>query len=179
LATFKSRFPSRADTWLTFSSILFLVNVWTIVTVLWTVPSMILSRTIWEMIGIISYSLAFALFESILFLIGLIVLAVLLPKKFLRNNFIAMGSLAALLATLGMVFAHIYGEDFGIWPFREFGQFLLILIGIILVSWVLIYLFTQLASILKSIANLLTTLSSVYLVVDILAVIVILIRNIS
>lgn len=179
MATFKSRFPSKADTWLTFSSILFLVNVWTIVTVLWTVPSMILSRTIWEMIGIISYSLAFALFESILFLIGLIFLAVLLPKKFLRDNFVAMGSLAALLATLGMIFAHIYGEDFGIWPFREFGQFLLIIIGIILVSWVILYFFNRLASFLKSVAGFLTTLSAVYLAVDILAVIVVLIRNIT
>ena len=109
----------------------------------------------------------------------MIILADLLPKKFLRNNFVAMGSLAALLATFGMIFAQIYGEDFGIWPVREFGQFLLILTGIILVSWVLIYFFKQLASILKSVANLLTTLSTVYLAVNILAVFVILIRNIS
>ncbi|MFL7891712.1 MAG: hypothetical protein ACK2UM_07865 [Anaerolineales bacterium] len=179
MATFKSLFPSKADTWLTFSSILFLVNVWAIVTVLWTVPSMILSRTIWEMIGIISYSLAFALFESLLFLIGLIILAVILPKKFFRDKFVAMGSMAALLATLGMFFAHFYGENYGIWPVREFGKFLLILIGIILVSWVILYFFNRLASILESIAGFLTTLSAVYLAIDILAVIVVLIRNIT
>jgi hypothetical protein len=179
LATFKARFPSREETWLTLSSILFLINVWAIINILRAVPSWIISRTIWEMIGIISYPLTFALFESILFLIGLIIMAVVLPRKILRENFVAMGSLAALLATLGMILAHIYGEDFGIWLVRDFGKYLLLLFGLVLVSWVSVYYFKRLAKTIESIVSRLTTLSTVYLAVDILAVFVILIRNIK
>lgn len=176
--TFKARFPSRHDTWLTFSSILFLVNVWAIINILRAVPSWILSRTIWEMIGIISYPLAFVLFETILFLIGLIILSVVLPRKTLRDNFVAMGSLAALLATLGMILAHIYGEGISIWLVRDFGKYLLKLFGLVLVSWVSVYYFKRLAKTIKSIASRLTPLSTVYLAVDFLAVIIIMVRNI-
>ncbi|MCJ7537141.1 MAG: hypothetical protein WA997_05425 [Anaerolineales bacterium] len=179
MAIFKARFPSREEIWITLSSILFLVNVWAIINILRAVPSWILSRTIWEMIGIMSYPLAFALLESILFLIGLIILAVVLPRKILRDNFIAMGSLTALLATLGMILAHLYGEDFGIWLVRDFGKYLLLLIGLVLVSWVAVYYFKRLAKTIESVVNRLTPLSTVYLAVDILAVFVILIRNIK
>ncbi|MBE9474304.1 MAG: hypothetical protein IMY85_05390, partial [Chloroflexi bacterium] len=98
MATFSARFPSRVDLWLTLSSIIFVVNVWAIINILRAIPSWILSRTIWEIVGIISYPLAFALLESIVFLLGLVILAVILPGKLLRDNFVAQGSLASLLA---------------------------------------------------------------------------------
>ena len=177
MATFKARFPTRSETWLTLSSILFLINVWAIINILRAVPSWILSRTIWEMIGIISYPLAFALFESLLFLLWLVILAVILPKKVLRDNFVAMGSFSAVLATLGMVLAHLYGKDIGIWSVRDFGKYLFFLIGVVSLSWIPIYFFDRLAEIIESIASRLTPLSIVYLALDISAVIVVAIRN--
>jgi hypothetical protein len=163
--------------WLTFSSIIFMINMWAIINILRAIPSWILSRTIWEMIGIISYPLTFALIESLLFLVGLIILAVILPKQVLRCNFVALGSFAALLATLGMILAHFYGEDLGIWTLRDFGKYLLVLIGLVIVSWVPVYYFKGLKKTIEFIANRLTPLSTVYLALDIIAVMVIVIRN--
>jgi hypothetical protein len=130
------------------------------------------------MIGIISYPLAFALLESSLVLIGLILLAVILPGKLLRDSFVAQGSLAGLLATLGMVFAHLYGKGFGIWSVRGFGKYLLILVGIIFASWILIYYVKKLKSVVESIADRISPLSIAYLALDLLAVITIIVRNI-
>jgi len=178
LATFKARLPSRRDLWVTFSSIIFVINVWAIINILRAVPSWILSRTIWEMIGIISYPLAFALLESVLFLFGLVIFAVILPGKLLRENFVSQGSLAGLIATIGMVLAHLYGKDFGIWSVRGFGKYLLLLIGIIIASWILINFFKRLIKIIESIAERLPPLSIVYLALDILAIIIIAVRNI-
>jgi hypothetical protein len=76
--------------WLTLSSILFVINVWTIVNILRAIPSWIMSRTVWEVIGIISYPLTFALLESVLLLLGLVILAGILPGKFLREKFVAL-----------------------------------------------------------------------------------------
>jgi hypothetical protein len=177
LDTFKARFPSRHATWLAFSSIVFVINVWAIINILRAVPSWILSRTIWEMIGIISYPLAFALLESAVFLIGLVILAVILPGKLLRESFAAQGSLAGLLATLGMVLGHLYGKDFGIWSVRGFSKYLLILVGIVIASWILIYFLKRLRSVIESIAERLSPLSTVYLALDLLAVIIIIVRN--
>ncbi len=177
MATFRSRFPSRSDMWLTFSSIIFVINVWAIINILRAIPSWILSRTIWEMIGIISYPLTFALIESLLFLAGLILLAVILPKQILRCNFVALGSFSALLGTLGMILAHFYGEELGIWMLRDFGKYLIVLIGIVIVGWVPVYYFNRLKKTIELIANRLTPLSTVYLALDIIAVMVIVIRN--
>jgi hypothetical protein len=77
-----------------------------------------------------------------------------------------------------MMLAHLFGTDFGIWPVRDFARYFLVLTFIVLVSWVLLYLVKKLGSILKSIASRLTALSAVYLAVDILAVFIVLIRNI-
>ena len=155
-----------------------MINVWAIINILRAVPSWILSRTIWEMIGIISYPLAFALVESIIFLGGLLVLAVILPGKLLRDNFVAQGSLASLLATLGMVVAHLYGKDYGIWSVRDFAKYVLVLLGIIIAAWILIYFFGKLKSMIEAIAERLTPLSTVYLAVNLLAGVIILVRNI-
>lgn len=155
-----------------------MINIWTIIIVLRAVPSWVMSRTVGEIIGIISYPLAFALLESVLFLLGLVILAVILPGNLLRDRFVAQGSLASLIAVLGMIVAHIYGSDFGIWAARDFGRYVLLLIGIILVSWVLIYFIKNLNRIIENIAKRLTPLTTVYLVLDIIAVLVIVIRNI-
>jgi hypothetical protein len=137
-----------------------------------------MSRTIWEVIGIISYPLAFALLESVLFLLGLVILAVILPGKFLRERFVAQGSLASLIATLGMIVVHFYGNDLGIWSARDFGKYLLLILGIILLSWAMTYYIKNLNEIIDSIARRLTPLSTVYLALNVMAIIVIVIRNI-
>lgn len=155
-----------------------MVNVWAIINILRAIPSWILSRTIWEIVGIISYPLAFALLESIVFLLGLVILAVILPGKLLRDNFVAQGSLASLLATIGMILAHLYGNEFGIWSVRGFGKYILLLIGVILVSWILIYFIKRLNAIIETIAKRLPPLSSVYIALDLLSIIVIVVRNI-
>lgn len=178
MATFKARFPNRTDLWLTLSSILFVVNVWAIINILRAVPSWILSRTIWEMVGIISYPLGEALFESLVFLLGLVILAFILPGKFLRDNFIAQGSLAGLIASLGMILAHLYGDNFKVWSVRGFGKYVLLLLGIILVSWILLLFFTRISSIIKSIVERLTPLSTLYLALDLFAVVIVVVSNI-
>jgi hypothetical protein len=178
LDTFKARFPKRGDIWLSLSSILFVINVWAIINILRAVPSWVLSRTIWEMIAIISYPLAFALLESVAILAGLVIMAVILPGKFLRENFAAQGSLAGLIATLGMVFAHLYGDTLRVWSFRGFGKYVLILVGIILVTWVLVYFFQGFRKIVDSIAARLTPLSALYLGLDLVAIVIIVVRNI-
>ena len=176
--TFKAKFPTKGDTWLVLSSILFVINIWAIINILRAVPSWILSRTIWEMIGIISYPLAFALIESLIVLIGLIIVAVILPKKVLRDNFVSMGSLSAILASLGMIITHLYGEELDIWPLRDFGRYLLVLIGIVLLSWIPIYFVNGIAKSIKFISTRIKPLSIAYLVLDILALFVVVTRNI-
>ncbi|UCD97959.1 MAG: hypothetical protein JSV42_13475 [Chloroflexota bacterium] len=177
MAIFKSRLPARADLWFVFSSIIFVVNVWAIINILRAVPSWILSHTIWEMIGIISYPLVFALLESALFTLGLVVMAFLLPSKLLRDNFISQGSLAALIASLGIILAHLYGSDFGIWSVRSFAKYVLLLIIIILASWVLVYFFKRLNTIIVTVTKRISPLSTAYLALDLLSIFVIVIRN--
>ena len=176
--TFKARFPARQETWLTFSSIIFVINVWAIINILRAVPSWILSRTIWEMIGIISYPLAFALIESLIFLVGLIFLAVILPKRVMREKFVGTSSLSALIATLGMVIAHLYGKELGIWSVRDFGWYLLILLGVVIVSWILVSVVKQLNDRVEDIAGRLTPLSTLYLVLDVAGLMIVIARNV-
>jgi hypothetical protein len=129
------------------------------------------------MVGIISYPLTFTLIESILVLGGMVLLAVILPGKFFRDRFISQGSLAALLITLSMVIAHLYGTELGVWSVRGFARWLLILLGAIMLSWLLVYFFKRINEIVKSFVKWVSPLSIVYLGIDILSVFIVVFRN--
>jgi hypothetical protein len=177
LDTFKARIPSKNESWLVLSTILFLVNVWAIINILRAVPSWILSQTIWEMIGIISYPLSFALIESLIFLVALLILAILLPRKVMRTKFVAVGSLTAFLAVLGMIIAHLFGKEMGIWSVKDFGRYLFVILGLVLVSWIPLNLSDRFSHAIKTIAERISPLSAVYLILNIVAVVIMVVRN--
>ena len=129
------------------------------------------------MIGIVSYPLSFALLESLIFLLVLIILAILLPQKVMRNNFVAVGSLTAFVAVLAMIIAHLFGKEMGIWSVKDFGRYLLLILGMVLISWIPLYFSGKLSLVIKTIAERISPLSALYLILNIIAVVIMVVRN--
>lgn len=82
----------------------FLIHVWTILNMLWDVPSWLLHMSVGELAGAVGYTLLFALLESILLALPLILLAYVLPAKWRREQalnltflFLALSAAAALV----------------------------------------------------------------------------------
>jgi len=179
LAIFRDRLPSNRDISLLFASCVFPVHVWSIFNVLREVPAWILRLSSWEFIGIIAYTLAFALLESVIILLTLIFLGTILPARFLRDRFVAQSSMLVLLTSGWAIVAHYNDEVIRLWGIKEFLFWSLPYLTSLALAYVLIHRYERLGKYIRSLAERLTVLSFTFASIDFLGVIVVILRNVS
>jgi hypothetical protein len=92
-----SRFPGKQDAWLVFSACIFPIHIWITIVFLYNFPSLILKANLLQIMSVLSYSLVFALLESLILFGILVLLAAILPKRLFRERFVILGSLLALV----------------------------------------------------------------------------------
>ena len=105
-----ARLPTRQETFQIFAVIIFTVHVWSILNFLYIVSALIARLTSAEFLGVLSYVLVFALFESIVVLAVLLLLAFVLPRRWLRKKIVARGSLIVIISAIWMIPVH-YSES--------------------------------------------------------------------
>jgi len=91
-----------------YAVIAFMLSAWTITAFLWKLSAWLLLLNIGEIFTIFSYSMVTNLLESVIVLLILLAICVLLPPRFLRDDFIvrgtvlSMGLIGSLMAYLGL-----------------------------------------------------------------------------
>ena len=95
--TFVNRSPTKQEALLVFSACIFPIHIWITIVFLYNFPSLILKASLWQILGVLAYSLVFALIESLLLFGFLVLLVVILPRKVLRERFVHLGTLLALV----------------------------------------------------------------------------------
>jgi hypothetical protein len=79
-----------------YAVIAFMLAAWTIVAFLWKLSAWLLFLNIGEIFTIFSYSMLTNLLESLLVLLLLLVVSVLLPPRFLRDDFVVRGTILSI-----------------------------------------------------------------------------------
>jgi hypothetical protein len=130
LVTFRERLPSLSDAGELFAVCALPVYIWSIIAVLREVPAWILRLPLWDVVGLIAYTQAFALVESILFFAAVVGLGLVLPAAWLRQRLPLQGLLLVVAATTAAATFH-YAEhalrNWGVW-----GLGLLVLLPLLL-----------------------------------------------
>jgi hypothetical protein len=91
-----------------YAVIAFMLSAWTITAFLWKLSAWLLLLNIGEILTVFSYSMATNLLESLILLLILLTICILLPSRFLRDDFIvrgtllSMGLIGSLMAYLGL-----------------------------------------------------------------------------
>ena len=98
MATFRNRFPSRRDTLLVLTACAFPIHLWSILSVLRLIPSWAQHNSTWDIIGIVAYTQVFALFETLLLLVCLLLIGAILPARWFRARFVASSGLIVWVA---------------------------------------------------------------------------------
>lgn len=177
MATFRNRLPKTLDLLYGFTICAFPVHVWAIVIVMQEVPAWILRLSLWDMVGVISYSLALALRESIIIFLGLCLLAFILPPWLLSKKFTASSAILLFVSAIWFIFLH-YNDHiieqrqyifFAIWA----GSWVLVAGGLI----ALIHKRPKLEKSIRNFAEQLAILSFLYLFFDVVALIIVVIRQ--
>ncbi|MGD8458241.1 MAG: hypothetical protein PVF83_17835 [Anaerolineales bacterium] len=151
----------------------FPVHLWTIVNVFYDIPAWMKYMDLWDLAGAISYALAFALLEAIALFLPLVLAAWILPKKWLRGNFVPL-SFAFVLEAVVMALV-IHENERLLW---DKGLLLKIFIGFYVLLAALIYLIPRIKTIVDAIGERILVLFYLYFALDVLALIAILVRNI-
>jgi hypothetical protein len=176
LAIFRNRFASIQDIVLVFAACIAPICSWSILQFLEELRAWLFYLSSWDVISIFAYTQALALLESATVLLIVILLGAILPARFLRDRFVAQGSMVVLL-TLGWAIATQYKiipRGFRP-PARKFFLLYLASIG---VSWVLIHRYKRLEESIDSFVERLTVLLYVYIPTTFLSVIIVMFRNI-
>jgi hypothetical protein len=101
-AIFRGRIPHRQEILYVFGGIIFVIFSWSIRGFLYQIPALLLYYRLLDIISVLFYLLAFALFESLLILAGLILIGVILPRKWFLEGFAYKGFLSFLVASFAM-----------------------------------------------------------------------------
>ncbi len=172
----KSRLPTRSDAFLIFGWCVFLVHVWSIVNILVVLPSWALRLGLFELLGVTSYPLVFALLESILVWLFIILLSLVLPRKVLGNDFVTQAAIFIFFLAILSGLMHFSVEL--ILNFR------LYTLGLILIIFIIASLLSYLAGrsmkygiAIRNLLSRVNVLSGIYIFMDLVGLSIILFRN--
>jgi hypothetical protein len=155
-----------------------MIHIWSIYNLLKEIPAWILRLSYWELAGVISYTLLFALVESLIVLVFLIILAALLPARIFRDKFVSISTIFVFLAALWIIPVRIYENTIRSWGMIGLLGVLFLALISFLISYLVVLKSKKVDQIINSLMQRVTLLAYVYVFIDIVAVIIVFSRNI-
>jgi hypothetical protein len=174
LATFRQRLPQKRDMVLAFAFCVFLVFSWSILVFFRKVPYWLLFLDTLDLISSLAYALSFALLESVAILSIWILAGIVLPARFLRERFVALGGGTILVSGIWVIADHT-----NIIGFLESPLWPLLCLGSLVATYLLIYHSHHLQNILTSLAERLTVLLYLYVPAALASLVIVIIRNLG
>jgi hypothetical protein len=177
LDVLRNRFASTQNLTLVFSTCAFPIYVWSILHVLYQVPAWVMQLNTWDLIGLIAYTQAFALIETIVVFFMLVLLSAILPAWFLRDRFVAQASMIILLSSAWSIVLFYNTEIINRATRKTLVFWFAAYLASIGVFYVPIQRCKKLEALIRSIVERLQVLSFVYVTVGFLSVIIVILRN--
>ena len=168
------RLPARNELLPILTAVAIPIHVWALFRILAGVPQWLLRLTGWQLIGTVSYSLALTLIETILVFLFVLGLIALISRRRLGNLLIPMVAVFGVLTTVLMVvFLLIPMRNILLFAALAFLGYLVLLIG----AYLILRRSDRLAGQLSSLIDRLVPLAVLYLVFDVIAVVIVVVRN--
>lgn len=84
------------------------IFLWAFYSFLYAFPGFVLQLSVWDLIGTLSYTLAFALIESLVVSIPFLLLAILLPAWLFKDRMVVLTALIIGISSLWMIYANYH-----------------------------------------------------------------------
>lgn len=177
----RAKLPSKQEALAVFSVILFVVFSWTLYRTAWWAPSWLEYLSVWGVLIITAYALAFALFESLALMGVMCVLSLILPRQTFKDLFILQGSTLALILGGG---AFLVQRNVNVIYQLELEQTLLvpalIVAGIVVLALILRVVFQKiqiLSRLILMMADRMTIFAYLYVPLGLIGLVVVIARN--
>lgn len=101
-----NRMPMRDQIVPVYAVIAFLSFVWAIIALVWKIPAWLYFQTVYEILPILAYFFRQIFFDTLIYLGILLAVCMILPARFLKDEFIVRGTWAAI-GVLGSYIAYV------------------------------------------------------------------------
>ena len=175
-STMLKRLPSLPDIMSVYAVIATMLFTWSTLVFLWYLPSWMHFMTLGDLLPVFCYVMTASFVESLTFLLVLLLLCVLLPSNFLRNEFIPRGTTISLVV-IGLIMLRNRFPGSGMIDFFFSINGLVLILAVILAA----FLSTRIALVrraLISFSDRLTIFLYILIPLCLFSLVVILIRNI-
>jgi drug/metabolite transporter superfamily protein YnfA len=141
------------------------------------VPGLALRLNVWDLVGTASYTLAFALIESLVILAPFVLVAAILPSRLFKDHFIAFGSIIIIISSVWMMVANYQRFDFSGLEVTQFLPVLALYLISIAIPIALVLRYKRFEGIVQAIIQRATVLAYVYVALACIGVIIVFVRN--
>jgi hypothetical protein len=174
----RERFPAKDDLLRVFGVCVLVTFSWLLVWFLYELPSWLAFLDFWSIVGILAYALVASLLESVVLLLFVLALAIVLPRKWLRDRFATQGALIVLVLAfwLGLV---QWLSSMRLWSDAQIVLGLVLVVATMVVASILAVRSPRLGAAVRSLAERSTILLYLYLPLGVLSLVIVLIRNVT
>ena len=130
----------------------------------------------WDVIGVVAYVQAFALVESIVVFLPLVLLSLALPPSWFRDRFVGLGVGIVYLSAAWFVLAQLNEDTLRTWGSRELLPWVTAYAASLLLLGVIIHRNPRLDVMIGSFVERVSVLASAYLVFLLAALVIVLLR---
>lgn len=149
-------------------------HLWGIINMFRDIPAWSLYLDLWDLSSTISYVLTFALIESLVVFLLMLAFGFLLPLRWIKGRFVGVSGLfMAEGALLAILLQHHIRQNTA----RQIIPFLPVFLALLVVSFGAVLRAPKLSQVLRSIAQRLGILAAVYLAFDLVALLIVVVRN--
>lgn len=181
-----SRLPSTQQIWPVFSTIVFIIFTWMLYNFFFQIPSWLFYMKAAEILILLAYVMSYSLIESLLVLAFVLLLCMIFPASYFKNQFDALGSIQVFI--ISAIF-YILRQRMGTFSKLEVenqinvlvATLLSILVGLVLSVIIVSKIFERfpvLSRWTSSLANRMIIFSYIYVPLGLLGLLVVIIRNI-
>jgi len=160
-----------------FTACAFPVFIWSIYNVLKEVPAWVLRLNTWDLVGTIAYTQVYALFESALIFIMLVLTAAILPNFLFRKKFIALVAILVFVTSIWFILAHFNDEKMREWGARQFLSWGLLYALSVMTSFLMVHRLGWVQKLIEKVVQRLNVLTLVYVLLGFASLIIVVIRN--
>jgi hypothetical protein len=107
MSKFIARLPDRRSVIGVYATVVFLVYSWTLLASFWKIPSWLFYLKIGEILSVYAYAFVVAFVESLLWLFGMVLVGMFLPRRWWNTEFKVLGTLW-ITVLLGSVMLRLY-----------------------------------------------------------------------
>lgn len=184
---------SKSGLWQLFTAVAFPLHIWAIILILMDISWVAERTNFWDAIGVASYGLLFALFESLLIFGVLYLCGWILPKNWEERKRIALLGTLIIVATIWAMIGQLYflldmsfpekgihflvGQEHPLWILYG-GLFIIVAPTVMLAAYFAAYS-EKFQKIFLSIVDRLSPLMGLYIFLDMGGIVIVIIRNLG